>query len=169
MNLTVPIKRQVLIFSLIFSQSAVAQPPAEATNLLDSLIQQFIDQYSITLTPDELTGSYSLREGFWQESIQLKDNGRFKVTDTGGFSYVSVNRGSWQVNESEVLLSGKQKQEIAYLLKYNGNVCLLTSGTIQRWKELTTKLQTNESKLAYDPFFGKISLYKKEPVEDDLK
>jgi len=161
-------KYRLLIFLLIFFQSAVAQPPTEATPVLDSLIQQFIHQYSITLTPDELAGSYTLQQDFWQESLQLKDNGRFKVTNTGGFSYLALNRGKWQLNGSEVLLSGKQGQEVAYLLKYNGNVCLLTSGTIQRWKEINSELRNNRSKLTYDPFMGKISLYKKVPAEDTL-
>jgi hypothetical protein len=161
-------KYRLLIFSLLFSQSTVAQPLTDATPVLDSLIQQFIDQNSVELTPNELAGSYTLTEDFWQETIQLKDNGRFKVTDTGGFSYVSVNRGSWQLNGNEVLLSGKQEQEVAYLLKYNGNICLLTNGIIQRWKEISSELRNNRSKLTYDPFMGKISLYKKGSAEDNL-
>lgn len=161
-------KYRLLLLWLISFQSSAAQPPSKTTPVLDSLIQQFIDQHSVELAPNELAGSYTLAEDFWQETIQLKDNGRFKVTDTGGFSYLTVNRGSWQVKESKLLLSSRKTEEIAYLVKYNGNICLLTSGIIEKWKAIAAELQANGGKLAYDPFMGKISLYKKVTAEDDL-
>ena len=167
MKLALPMKHRLLILLLTSFRMALAQSPTKVTNVLDSSIHQFIDQYSITPTAEELAGNYILSEGFWQESIYLKSNGRFRVTDTGGFSYLSVNRGSWKVKGNEILLTDGNRQETAYLLEYNERVCMLTSSTIQRWKEISAELQAVGGRLAYDPFMGKISLYQKAPAEDD--
>ncbi|MEM6844335.1 MAG: hypothetical protein AAF632_19105 [Bacteroidota bacterium] len=162
MNLAVLLKYPLLILLLTFFQVAVAQSPSEASITLDALVHQFIDQHSVTLTPDELVGHYALTKDFWQESIHLKDNGRFTVARSRGFNNLSMNRGNWQINGNEILLTGKKSKETAHLIKYNGNVCLLTDGSIERWKAIAKQLQTAGGKLAYDPFSGTTILYKKE-------
>lgn len=152
----------LLIFLLAFFQVVVAQPPIKATIVLDTLIQQFIDQYSVVLTPDELTGSYTLTGDFQQESIHLKGNDRFKVTSSRGFNNIPMNRGTWQVNGSDVLLTGNSGQEIIYPVKYGGKICLLTTSTIEKWKVIAKNLPPTSGKLVYNPFLGQIDLYKME-------
>ncbi|MEM9830115.1 MAG: hypothetical protein AAF944_05735 [Bacteroidota bacterium] len=162
MNLAVLLKYPLLILLLTFFQVAVAQSPPAASIILDSLVHQFIVQHSVTLTPDELVGHYALTKDFWQESIHLKDNGRFTVTRSRGFSNLSMSQGIWEVNGDKVLLMGKKSKETAHLIKYNGNVCLLTDGSTKKWKSLAKELQKAGGKLAYNPFSGTTILYKKE-------
>ncbi|MGB3586786.1 MAG: hypothetical protein WBA23_09610 [Tunicatimonas sp.] len=159
----------LLILFLTFFQVAVAQPPLKATIILDSLIQQFIDQYSVTLTPDDLAGSYTLTKDFWQESIHLKDDGRFNITSSRGFSNVSMSRGTWQVTEDEVLLNSRTGQEVVYPVKYGGKNCLLATSSIEKWKTIAKNLPPTSGKLVYNPFMGQIDLYTSETEYRDQK
>ncbi|MEO0333419.1 MAG: hypothetical protein AAF223_17330 [Bacteroidota bacterium] len=162
MNLATPLNHQLLLLFLTSFQVTVAQTPPKAATALDSLIEQFIDQHSVILTSDELVGRYILAQDFWQEAIHLKDDGRFKITHSRELTNVPMNRGNWQVNGNEVLLTDRKNKETAYVVKYNGNVCLLTSSTIKKWKSIEKNLQMTRGRMIYNPFRGSAILYKKE-------
>lgn len=173
MNLATLARNLVLTLLLILCQIATAQAESDHSTLhstlIDSLIQYFIDQNSVALTSNEAAGVYTYSTGFWLESVVLKDDGRFRVVGSGQLDKSLAKRGTWQLHENKVVLKGRTgKEQIAYIVKYNNSICLLTNGVIEEWKAIAERTEVMGGKLIYNPFRGKVSLYRKEQAKGGL-
>ncbi|WKN42477.1 hypothetical protein [Tunicatimonas pelagia] len=163
MNLALPIRSLLLVLLLLLSQTIVAQQKENSSTPADSLVQHFIDQNLTVLPTGEVANVYTYTTGFCSESVILKDDGQFKVTRAGCLDETLAKRGTWQAEAGKVFLkSQKGEENVAYLIRRGKNVYLLTGGIIAEWRAIAENLQSAGSKLAYDPFSGKIDLYKAE-------
>ncbi len=150
----------MILTFLLFYKVTIAQETDSAGSRVDSLIQNFISQNSVILPSSEVTGIYTFNEGFWSESIELTENGKFKIVNSACLGNAFIDKGTRKIEDNTIQMKSRNGEvKVAYLIQQDERVCLLNTSIIEEWKVVAENLPDERK----SNFKEELNLFK-EPV-----
>lgn len=160
------------VFSGLFAQSTESEPEGK----LDSLLQQYINVHQIVVTPQELPGTYRRTDGYFSESVKIKEDRTFEIRSRGCFGPAFTERGKWEIKGMVIILFGKGGEEIKVrAIKIDENFALMFPSSVRTWKALAVDsyklkdMEMFEGVIAGRDELINAELYKKYPPLNNRK